>query len=85
MSTKLPEIIITTKLQADYDKLFLDFLSSLYLISHRHKKLNSDTNVWFLQEIAFYLFTVYPEKSTDELEQVLRHIVEMTKQQEKIK
>lgn len=82
MGAKLPEILMTPKLQSEYDKLFLDFLSSLYIKSYKHKKLDSDTN-WFLQEIAFYLFTVYPKKSTDELEQVLRHIIEMAKQPKK--
>lgn len=85
MSVNLPEIFITPTLQLCYDKLFLDFLTYLYLTTHKHKKPSTDNNVWFLQEIAYYLFVIYPEKSADELEQVLRHIVEMAKQQEKIK
>jgi len=83
VSTKLPEIIITAELQTNYEKLYLDFLTSLYLTSTKHKKLSADTNVWFLQEIAYYLFIVYPEKPAGELEQILLHIVEMAKQHKK--
>ena len=78
--SKLPELVMTPKLQIGFDKLYLDFLSSLYLLNQ--KKSDEETNLWFLKEIAYYLTISYPEKNKHEIEEILYHIIKMAKGQQ---
>ena len=68
----LPEIEMTRELQGSFNRLYLDFLSSLYLGPGDRK--NTEARDWLLKEIAYYLKLVYPEKSRQEMIDILVHI-----------
>lgn len=76
---KLPEISLTPKLEEDLNQLYLDFLSAVYISAYKNKELTTSTGVWFLQEIGYFLYKVYPQKTTEELEQILVHINALAK------
>jgi len=80
MAANLPEIAMTPKLKALFDEGLLNFLSALYVAGYRSRPHSTSINIWFLQEIAYYLAIVYPNRPTHELEQILTSIAQMAKQ-----
>lgn len=73
--SNLPELVMSPKLQTNFNRLYLDFLTSVYL-ADRYRS-SEDVRFWFLKEIAYYLTICYPEKNKKDIEEILIHIVKM--------
>lgn len=79
--TSLPEIEISPKLQRDLDRCHLDFLAKLFLSSR--KSINRESQLWFIEELAYYLRICYPDLSSLEHQQILLQIMELALKEKK--
>lgn len=75
----LPEIPMTIELSEEWERLYLDFVSGIYITACRNKQLPIGNDQWFLQEIAYGLCMNYPDKSMEELGKLLTHITDLAK------
>jgi len=74
--SSLPELALSNELQTGLDKVYLQFITDMYLASAKHLPiLSPEQQIWFLEEIALRLHLVYPGKKKEECQQYLQNII----------
>lgn len=75
--TRLPEIKFTENAQKKFDEYNLDFLCGLYFSTKQQGNLKEKSELWFLEEIAYYLRIVYPNRSRRDYLNILYQVIKM--------
>ena len=79
--THLPPFHVSKELHQAANKQYLDFATGLFVSSK--KDLSKDDQVWFLEEIAFYLKLSYPTLTKDAIYTTLQQIIQISNQIQK--
>jgi len=76
-NSRLPEVKITENTQKKFDEYNLDFLCGLYFSTKQQGSLKKKSEIWFLEEIAYCLRIVYPNRSRQDYLNILHQVIKM--------
>lgn len=71
----LPSLKVSHKAITGIEKNYLDFIMSIFTISHKFDPLPDHIYNWFLEELIIYLKLCYPKLTKDDRISILKQMI----------
>lgn len=72
----LPPLVITEKMNHEFDKEYLEFICGLFVTSQKRDTLKQENQLWFSHEIARTLRKCYPNLSIQEYGALMQKLID---------